>query len=172
MNPILTTLIAAFNTNTEVDSSSIRSMYDTMPMYESMIIDGDTITKELKRTPRGVFVRNLKNGDSIVHYGEGYDNRPSDVVSSQKWTRLPASEDLQTWLTEVDSLNSNGAYCGRNGSEQFTVYVGTAQTEFYSSSCVWDAQESFASVYTKDSSPTHSLQDTRVVAEHIEGENR
>jgi hypothetical protein len=169
MNPILTTIIAAFNTNTEVDSSSIRTMYNTMPMYESMIIDGDTITKELKRTPRGVFVRNLKNGDSIVHYGEGYENRPSDVISSQKWTRLanPEQLELQKWLTGLDTLNSYGGYCGRDGSERFTVYVGTEQLDFRSSDCKWDAQDSFATIFEPATPKPFDQSVETAVAEHI-----
>ena len=168
MNPILTTLIAAFNTSTEIDSSSIRSMLDTMPMYESMIIYGD-ITIEVQRSVLGPRIRNLKSGDSIVHYKDGYENRPSEVVSSQKWTRLSNREELQlqTWITKLDTLNSYGGYCGRDGSEQFTVYVGTEQIDFRSSDCKWDAEESLASIF-EPATPKHfEYSEETAVVEHI-----
>ena len=149
MLSFLTTL-SLFSAPTELDTSSLSAMYNSLEYNESMYVHGYNIRKEITRTRQGVFTRDVTGANATVVRFTGADSTaPITVISEQEWEPVNNPEALGMWLEEFQSIDGSGFDCSF-GVRVYTVYARNAEIEIRDDTCRWNARRQLQQVYETD----------------------
>lgn len=139
---ILISILVGLLQSPSLDMDSASGLFDSMPMYSTMYINGTDLQKEIKRTPRGIFIRDVNEQATIIHQKKTNGQIEIRIRSKSQWTVVEHPEILIAWFAEMDSISGDRSRC----NFQSNAYVLSMNGQFLSvadDTCAWSGALSF-----------------------------
>jgi hypothetical protein len=105
-------------------------------MYSTMYIKGTDLQKEIKRTPRGIFIRDVNAQATVIHQQTINGQKEIRIRSKSQWTMVEHPEALVTWFQEMDAVSGDRSRCKFQGN----AYALSMNGHFLSiadDTCAW-----------------------------------
>ena len=133
---ILASILLGWLPSSTPNPESASAFFDSIPMYSTMYINGTDLQKEIKRTPRGVFIREVNEKATVIHQQNINGQKEIRIRSKAQWTMVEHPEVLVAWFQEMDEVNGDRSRCNFQGN----AYVLSMDGYFLSvadDTCIW-----------------------------------
>lgn len=142
---ILTSFIFGLIQSDHLQLDSATGFYESMPVYSTMYINGTDLQKEIKRTPRGLFIRDVDDQATIIHQKNFKGQTEVRVRSKNEWTMIDNPQDLSVWFEQMDLVNGDRSRCKFQGNA-YVIWMNGHYIMIADDTCEWSGAQTLAHI--------------------------